>query len=271
MTAAPACSSATRSSSMSERTRRSPMFPASRRPSRSHHIEALELDYLPPASDRARRRLCRSRIGASLPSLRQPRDGYRAGAAAHGPRGSRRRRRNAADPRATKGSSFSWRPRSSTCMADPERNVSLVVRTASGERTIEGSDILVAAGRVPNTRRDRARGGRRRAGRSRLYSRQRAAGDERARRVGDRRMRRQPAVHARVGGRLSDHQGQSGRRKAQHARSAGSLLRVHGPSARPRRTERRRSATPERHRSGREAADERCAADRRRRTKSKAS
>ena len=29
--------------------------------------------------------------------------------------------------------------------------VSLVVRTASGERTIEGSDILVAAGRVPNT------------------------------------------------------------------------------------------------------------------------
>ena len=30
-------------------------------------------------------------------------------------------------------------------------NVSLVVRTRSGERTIEGSDILVAAGRIPNT------------------------------------------------------------------------------------------------------------------------
>jgi pyruvate/2-oxoglutarate dehydrogenase complex dihydrolipoamide dehydrogenase (E3) component len=29
--------------------------------------------------------------------------------------------------------------------------VSLVVRTGSGERTIEGSDILVAAGRIPNT------------------------------------------------------------------------------------------------------------------------
>ena len=29
--------------------------------------------------------------------------------------------------------------------------VSLTVRTASGEQTIEGSDILVAAGRVPNT------------------------------------------------------------------------------------------------------------------------
>ena len=29
--------------------------------------------------------------------------------------------------------------------------VSLSVRTASGEQTIEGSDILVAAGRIPNT------------------------------------------------------------------------------------------------------------------------
>src|SRR5262249_51798045 len=29
--------------------------------------------------------------------------------------------------------------------------VSLVVRAASGEQTIEGSDILVAAGRIPNT------------------------------------------------------------------------------------------------------------------------
>ena len=31
------------------------------------------------------------------------------------------------------------------------QNVTLVVRTPSGERTIEGSDILAAAGRVPNT------------------------------------------------------------------------------------------------------------------------
>jgi len=29
--------------------------------------------------------------------------------------------------------------------------VSLIVRTASGERTIDGSNILVAAGRIPNT------------------------------------------------------------------------------------------------------------------------
>src|SRR5262249_36787838 len=31
------------------------------------------------------------------------------------------------------------------------RQVTLVVRTASGEQQIEGSDILVAAGRIPNT------------------------------------------------------------------------------------------------------------------------
>src|SRR4029450_2649677 len=30
-------------------------------------------------------------------------------------------------------------------------DVSLLVRTSSGEQTIEGSDILVAAGRTPNT------------------------------------------------------------------------------------------------------------------------
>jgi len=30
-------------------------------------------------------------------------------------------------------------------------HVSLLVRTSSGEQTIEGSDILVAAGRTPNT------------------------------------------------------------------------------------------------------------------------
>ena len=42
------------------------------------------------ASDRARRRLCRARIGTGVPSLRQPRDGRRARASAHEPRGSRR-------------------------------------------------------------------------------------------------------------------------------------------------------------------------------------
>jgi hypothetical protein len=45
-------------------------------------------------------------------------------------------------------------------------------------------------------------------------------------------------------------------------RSGGSILSAHGPSTRPRGTERTRSATPRRYRARREAADERCAADR---------
>jgi pyruvate/2-oxoglutarate dehydrogenase complex dihydrolipoamide dehydrogenase (E3) component len=47
-------------------------------------------------------------------------------------------------------------------------DVSVTVRTPSGEQEIEGSDVLVAAGRIPNT--DGI--GRRRVGRSRIYSRQ---------------------------------------------------------------------------------------------------
>ena len=43
------------------------------------------------------------------------------------------------------------RPSSSRCAATPDDEVSLVVRTSSGEQTIEGSHILVAAGRIPNT------------------------------------------------------------------------------------------------------------------------
>ena len=40
-------------------------------------------------------------------------------------------------------------------------NVRLLVRTSSGEQTIEGSDILVAAGRTPNTAEIGLRSGRR--------------------------------------------------------------------------------------------------------------
>ena len=45
---------------------------------------------------------------------------------------------------------FWWRQRHAVCRVAQE-GVSLLVRTSSGEQTIEGSDILVAAGRSPNT------------------------------------------------------------------------------------------------------------------------
>jgi pyruvate/2-oxoglutarate dehydrogenase complex dihydrolipoamide dehydrogenase (E3) component len=76
--------------------------------------------------------------------------------------------------------------------------ISLDIHTNTDKQKIEGSDILIAAGRVPNT----AGIGLGKAG-VRLHSRQRAAGDERTGRLGPRRMRGQPAIHPHIRGRLS--------------------------------------------------------------------
>jgi pyruvate/2-oxoglutarate dehydrogenase complex dihydrolipoamide dehydrogenase (E3) component len=81
--------------------------------------------------------------------------------------------------------------------------VSLIERTASGEQTIDGSDILVAVGRIPNT----AGIGLEDAGvelDGRGYIRVNERGDECVRRLGHRRMCRQPAIHAHIRRRLSD-------------------------------------------------------------------
>ena len=64
-----------------------------------------------------------------------------------------------------------------------------------------------------------------------LCPRQRAARDERAGRLGARRMRRQPAGHPHIRRRLSHRSRQSGRRSAEHARPADSLLHVHRSAA----------------------------------------
>ena len=120
--------------------------------------------------------------------------------------------------------------------------VSVTLHASGGEETLLGSDILIAAGRAPNT----AGIGLEEAGidarRPRLYPGQRAARDHRARCLGSRRMRRQPAIHPYFRRRLPDRPRQSRRRDAQHARSAGALLRLHRSSARPCRAERRRGA-----------------------------
>jgi pyruvate/2-oxoglutarate dehydrogenase complex dihydrolipoamide dehydrogenase (E3) component len=79
-------------------------------------------------------------------------------------------------------------------------DVSLLVRTSSGEQTIEGSDILVAAGRSPNT-----------VGIGLEVAGVELDGDQCARGLGDRRMCRQPTVHPRIFRRLPDHSGQFGR------------------------------------------------------------
>ena len=94
--------------------------------------------------------------------------------------------------------------------------VSLVVHTPSGEEQIDGTDILVAVGRTPNT----AEIGLERAGveldeRGYIRVNERLA-DERPRRLGDRRMCREPAVHARIRRRLPDHPGQPRWRESDH-------------------------------------------------------
>jgi pyruvate/2-oxoglutarate dehydrogenase complex dihydrolipoamide dehydrogenase (E3) component len=111
--------------------------------------------------------------------------------------------------------------------------VSLQVRTPSGEQKIEGSDILVAAGRIPNTAGIGLEQNRREGGQSRLHPRQRTPGNNRGRHLGARGMRRQSAIHARVGGRFSNYPGQSKRRKSQHARPTDPILHVHRSSAGP--------------------------------------
>jgi pyruvate/2-oxoglutarate dehydrogenase complex dihydrolipoamide dehydrogenase (E3) component len=83
-------------------------------------------------------------------------------------------------------------------------NVGVTVRTPTGEETIEGSDLLVATGRVPNTQGI----GLERVGvadRARLHPRQRAAGDNGTRCLGDWRMRGQPALHPHIERRFPHH------------------------------------------------------------------
>lgn len=135
------------------------------------------------------------------------------------------------------------------------------VRTAAGERPVAASDILAATGRTPNTNGiglDVAGG---RAGRAGLCQGQLPARDERARRLGDRRVCRQPTVHARLRRRLSDYPGQPRRRDPQHARPPRPLLLVYGPAAGASRPERAGSPATGNRRACREPADERSVAD----------
>jgi len=138
--------------------------------------------------------------------------------------------------------------------------VSVVVRTASGEQTLEGSDILAAAGRIPNT----TGIGLEEAGieldERGLHPHERAVGNDRAAGLGRRRVRRQPTVHACLGRRLPHHSGQSGGGRAQHARSHDPVLYVHRSTARARGIERTRGRAAGYPRPCRTAADERGAA-----------
>ena len=74
--------------------------------------------------------------------------------------------------------------------------IHLQLRAAGGERVLEGSDLLVATGRTPNTHGSGSTCGRR-AGSQRLREGRRPPTDDCIGRLGDGRVRRQRAVHSR--------------------------------------------------------------------------
>ena len=114
------------------------------------HIEALELDYLPPHLVV----LGGGYIGLELAQAYR-RFGSRVTVIESGPQLMSREDRDVADEMrrilGDEGIQILVATETVNVHGRSGEEVSLTVRTASGEQTIEGSDILVAAGRVPNT------------------------------------------------------------------------------------------------------------------------
>ena len=115
------------------------------------HIEALELDYLPAHMIL----LGGGYVGLEMAQAYR-RFGSRVTVIEPAPRIMTREDPDVADELqrilGSEGIQFHRGGRDpSTCAAAPAKRSRLSVRTASGERTIEGSDILVATGRIPNT------------------------------------------------------------------------------------------------------------------------
>src|SRR6267154_2335470 len=114
------------------------------------HIEALELDYLPPHLVV----LGGGYIGLELAQAYR-RFGSRVTVIESGPQLMSREDRDVADEvqriLGDEGIQILVATETVNVHGRSGEEVNLTVRTASGEQTIEGSDILVAAGRVPNT------------------------------------------------------------------------------------------------------------------------
>src|SRR3984893_12218145 len=114
------------------------------------HIEALELDYLPPHLIV----LGGGYVGLELAQAYR-RFGSRVTVVEPGPQLMSREDPDIADEiqRLLAGEGVEVVTNAQTLRGDGRsgENVSVAIRTPSGERKVEGSDILVAAGRVPNT------------------------------------------------------------------------------------------------------------------------
>jgi pyruvate/2-oxoglutarate dehydrogenase complex dihydrolipoamide dehydrogenase (E3) component len=114
------------------------------------HIEALELDYLPPHLIV----LGGGYVGLELAQT-YLRFGSRVTVIQSGPQLMSREDPDVADEMqrilSDEGMQILVATETLNVHGQSGKEVSVTVRTASGEQTIEGSDILVAAGRIPNT------------------------------------------------------------------------------------------------------------------------
>ena len=150
MTAVRGCWRATRSSSTSARTRQSLRLPGLEAARPLTHIEALELDYAPSHLVV----LGGGYVGLELAQAYR-RFGSRVTVIEHGPRIMSREDPDVVDEvhriLREEGIQFLFQAQTLNVQGRSGDGVSLTVRTPSGEQKIECSDILAAAGRVPNT------------------------------------------------------------------------------------------------------------------------
>jgi pyruvate/2-oxoglutarate dehydrogenase complex dihydrolipoamide dehydrogenase (E3) component len=108
-------------------------------------------------------------------------------------------------------------------------SVSVVVEQNGIEKVLKGSHLLIATGRNPNTEGLGPGTDRRGAYRPGIHQGQRAAADHRARRLGDRRGRREPAVHAHQPRRFPRSPCQFNRRQPCDYGQASPILFVYRP------------------------------------------
>jgi pyruvate/2-oxoglutarate dehydrogenase complex dihydrolipoamide dehydrogenase (E3) component len=219
------------------------------------HIEALELDYLPPHV---------ILVGGGYVGLEMAqayrRFGSRVTVVEPAPRIMTREDPDVADELqrilGSEGIQFIVAAEIYHVRGRSGEEVAVSVRTEAGERTIEGSDILVATGRIPNT------------GGIGLDVAGVDLDDRGYIRVNERLETNAPAVwaigecagspqftHASVDDFRIIRDKPRGR-QPQHARPTGSVLHVYGPAAGARRIERERGASPRDRSSCRAAADE---------------
>ena len=150
MTAGRACWRAIRFSSISEPMRVIPSVPGLDAAAPLTNIETLELDYVPHHLIV----LGGGYVGLELAQAFR-RFGSRVTIIEHGPQIAGREDPDVADEMRQilndEGIDILVGAETRRVQGRSGRDVRVLVRTSSGERTVEGSDILVAAGRSPNT------------------------------------------------------------------------------------------------------------------------